>query len=88
PSAPVYGNVEASPLKDVDGIRRELDMQLTHSVRWTESVQAMVAAGAEQFIELGPKDVLVGLLKRIDRSKSGTSLNSAGALQAFVASNA
>jgi [acyl-carrier-protein] S-malonyltransferase len=88
PSIPVYGNVEAAPLKDVDSIRRELDMQLTHSVRWTETVQAMVAAGAEQFIELGPKDVLVGLLKRIDRSKSGTALNSAAALQTFVASNA
>jgi [acyl-carrier-protein] S-malonyltransferase len=86
PTVPVYGNVEAAPLQDVDSIRRELDMQLTHSVRWTESVQAMVAAGAEQFIELGPKDVLTGLLKRIDRSKSGTLLNSASALQAFVAS--
>ncbi len=88
PSVPVYGNVEAAPLKDVDAIRRELDMQLTHSVRWTESVQAMVAAGAEQFIELGPKDVLTGLLKRIDRSKSGTPLNSASAIQTFAANQA
>jgi malonyl CoA-acyl carrier protein transacylase len=39
-------------------------MQLTHSVRWTETVQAMVALG-EQIHEMGPKDVLVGLLKRI-----------------------
>jgi [acyl-carrier-protein] S-malonyltransferase len=88
PTVPVYGNVDAAPLQDVDAIRRELDMQLTHSVRWTESVQAMVAAGAEQFIEIGPKDVLTGLLKRIDRSKSGTPLNSASALQAFVANHA
>jgi [acyl-carrier-protein] S-malonyltransferase len=88
PSIPVYGNVEAAPLKDVDSIRKELDMQLTHSVRWTESVQAMVAAGAEQFIELGPKDVLVGLVKRIDRSKTGTALNSSAALQTFAASQA
>jgi [acyl-carrier-protein] S-malonyltransferase len=84
PALTVYGNVDAAPLKGVDGIRRELDLQLTHSVRWTESVQSMVAAGAEQFIELGPKHVLTGLLKRIDRSKSGTALNSAASLHTLV----
>ncbi|MEZ4667270.1 MAG: hypothetical protein R3E39_05030 [Anaerolineae bacterium] len=84
---PVYGNVDAAPLRDVDAIRRELSLQLTSSVRWTESVQAMVAAGAETFLELGPKDVLVGLLKRIDRSKAGRALNSAESLQKFVADN-
>ena len=86
-TVPVYGNVDAAPLSDVEAIRRELDMQLTHSVRWTESVQAMVAAGVENFIELGPKDVLTGLLKRIDRSKSGTALNNAASLQALVVAN-
>jgi [acyl-carrier-protein] S-malonyltransferase len=80
----VYGNVDAAPLADVDAIRRELDLQLTHSVRWTESVQAMIAAGVEQFIELGPKDVLTGLLKRIDRSRTGTALNSAAGLKQFA----
>lgn len=80
----VYGNVDAAPLADVDAIRRELDLQLTHSVRWTESVQAMIAAGVEHFIELGPKDVLTGLLKRIDRSRRGTALNSAAALKQFA----
>ena len=84
PQVPVYGNVDAAPLKDVDAIRRELGLQLTNSVRWTESVQAMVAAGAETFLELGPKDVLVGLLKRIDRSKSGRALNTVGSIQKFV----
>jgi [acyl-carrier-protein] S-malonyltransferase len=87
PNVPVYGNVDAAPLSDAESIRRELDMQLTHSVRWTESVQAMIAAGAEQFIELGPKDVLIGLLKRIDRSKTGTALNSTSSLQTLVTAN-
>lgn len=86
PQRPVYANVDAEPLTTDDAIRRELDLQLTHSVRWTESVMAMVAAGAEYFIELGPKDVLTGLLKRIDRSKTGTAINSTAALQQFVAS--
>jgi [acyl-carrier-protein] S-malonyltransferase len=87
PETVVIGNVDAAPLNHVDAIRRELDLQLTHSVRWTESVQAVVAAGAEQFIELGPKDVLTGLLKRIDRSKTGTPLTSAASLGQFVDAN-
>jgi [acyl-carrier-protein] S-malonyltransferase len=87
PQVPIYGNVDAAPLKDVDAIRRELGLQLTNSVRWTESVQAMVAAGVETFFELGPKDVLVGLLKRIDRSKTGKALNSVDSVQKFVAEN-
>ena len=84
PQMPVYGNVDAAPLTDKDMIRKELDLQLTHSVRWTESVQAMIADGAETFIELGPKDVLTGLLKRIDRSKSGMPINNVDSLSALV----
>ena len=87
PRIPVYGNVNAAPLTNVDAIRAELGAQLTQSVRWTESVQAMIAAGAERFVELGPKDVLSGLLRRIDRSKSGVSLNSAESLSAFISAN-
>jgi [acyl-carrier-protein] S-malonyltransferase len=87
PRVPIYGNVDAAPLVDVDAIRRELDLQLTNSVRWTESVQAMGAAGAEVFLELGPKDVLTGLLKRIDRSKSGKAINGVESLQKLVSEN-
>lgn len=87
PQIPVYGNVEAAPLLDVNAIRQELDMQLTHPVRWTESVQAMIRAGAETFLELGPKDVLTSLLKRIDRSKTGKALNGVEALQKFIQEN-
>lgn len=87
PNIPVYGNVEAAPLGNADAIRQELALQLTHSVRWTESVQAMGAAGAEVFLELGPKDVLTSLLKRIDRAKSGKALNGVEALQKFVQEN-
>ena len=64
PRVPIYANVDPAPLKDLGAIRRELDLQLTHSVRWTESVQAMIAAGAEVFLELGSKDVLTGSGRR------------------------
>lgn len=84
PSIPVYGNVEAAPLGDAADIRHELEVQLTSSVRWTESIQAMVAAGAESFVEIGPKDVLSGMLKRIDSSKPAAQLNSVENLRTFV----
>ncbi|MBI5669092.1 MAG: ACP S-malonyltransferase [Chloroflexi bacterium] len=87
PTVPIYGNVNAAPLTSVDEIRTELDRQLTHSVRWTESVQAMIAAGAARFVELGPKDVLAGLMKRIDRNVPGAALNSVETLRAFVQEN-
>ena len=85
PRVPIYGNVDAASLANVTAIRRELDLQLTNSVRWTESVQAMIASGAELFVEMGPKDVLTGLLKRIDRSKTGKAINNVETLQKFLA---
>lgn len=87
PSALVYGNVNAAPLTTVDDIRNELDQQLTHSVRWTESVRAMIGAGATRFLELGPKDVLASMMKRIDRAAPGTALTGVEALRMFVQEN-
>jgi [acyl-carrier-protein] S-malonyltransferase len=87
PAYPVFANVTAAPVASPDAIREELTVQLTRSVRWTESVQAMVGAGARTFIEIGSKDVLTNLLKRIDGSATGISLNSAAAIEAFVNSD-
>jgi len=66
PQVPVIGNVGAQPLTDVAAIRADLGAQLTSPVAWTDSVRTMLAQGVTTFIELGPKDVLTGLLKRID----------------------
>lgn len=84
PTIPVIGNVSASPLNTVEAIHDELSQQLTQSVRWSESMQTMIAAGVEDFIELGPKEVLSGMLKWIDRSKGRHSINSVEKLQAFL----
>ncbi|MDX5319626.1 MAG: ACP S-malonyltransferase [Bacteroidota bacterium] len=65
PSCPVYQNVTASAVSNPDDIRKNLVTQLTAPVRWTQSVQAMVADGATQFIEVGPGKVLQGLVKKI-----------------------
>lgn len=62
---PVYSNVTATPLQNAHDIRQALLAQLTHPVRWEESVRAMVADGITEFIEVGPGKVLQGLIKRI-----------------------
>lgn len=85
PRFPIVGNVNAAPLRTVEDIRAELGAQLTSSVRWTESVQALRNMGVATFLEIGPKDVLVGLLKRIDRAATGIAVNSAEALAALAA---
>jgi [acyl-carrier-protein] S-malonyltransferase len=87
PTYPVFGNVTAAPLSDVASIREELTVQLTRSVRWTESVQAMISAGAQTFVEIGSKDVLTNLLKRIDGARTGIALNDASAIETFVNSD-
>ena len=65
---PVIGNVTAKPLLDADDIRNDLHNQLTHRVRWTESINYLVSDGVSDFIEIGNGSVLCGLIKRIDRN--------------------
>jgi [acyl-carrier-protein] S-malonyltransferase len=66
PSCPIYQNVNARPSTDVATIKANLIAQLTGPVRWTQSVQNMVADGAIKFVECGPGKVLQGLVKKID----------------------
>jgi [acyl-carrier-protein] S-malonyltransferase len=66
PKVPLVGNTAAIALRTAAEIRAEVKAQLTSPVRWTESVRAMTAMGVRVFVELGPKDVLAGLIKRID----------------------
>ncbi|MCD8264436.1 MAG: ACP S-malonyltransferase [Tannerellaceae bacterium] len=68
PICPVYQNVNAKPSTDPETIKANLIAQLTAPVRWTQSVQNMIADGATSFIELGPGNVLQGLVKKIDKS--------------------
>ncbi|MBL8057586.1 MAG: ACP S-malonyltransferase [Anaerolineales bacterium] len=74
PQAPVISNLTARPLPDVAAIRAELPAQLTGPVRWTESVRYLVSQGIGVFVELGSKDVLTGLLKRIDANVAGVAV--------------
>lgn len=67
---PVYVNSLAQPLTKAAELKTALVQQLVSPVRWTQSIEAMIADGVESFVELGPGKVLQGLVKRIDRSKS------------------
>ena len=67
PVCPVYQNVDAKPHTDPEEIKANLVAQLTAPVRWTQSVQNMVADGATEFVELGPGKVLQGLVAKISR---------------------
>ena len=65
PICPIYQNYTARPTTDIVEIRKNLKAQLTAPVLWTQSVRAMVADGAEAFVELGPGSVLQGLVGKI-----------------------
>ena len=67
PICPVYQNVTASAVSDANDIKKNLITQLTAPVKWTQSVQQMIADGATLFTEVGPGKVLAGLINKIDK---------------------
>ncbi len=67
PQITVIGNVSAQPLRTVEDIRAELKAQLTSPVAWAPTMRWLLDAGSDTFIEAGPNNILLGLLKRIDR---------------------
>jgi [acyl-carrier-protein] S-malonyltransferase len=73
PICPVYQNVTASAVTNPEEIKRNLIEQLTAPVKWTQTVQQMVADGATSFVEVGPGKVLQGLVKKIERSAEAVS---------------
>ncbi len=73
PICPVYQNVDALPYTDPAKIRENLIAQLTSPVRWTQTVRNMIADGATEFTELGPGNVLAGLISKIDGSVAVSS---------------
>jgi [acyl-carrier-protein] S-malonyltransferase len=68
PLIPIISNVTATSMLGADEIKNDLQNQLTHRVRWTETIQYIISAGISEFFEIGNGSVLSGLVKRIDRS--------------------
>ncbi|MCW3463304.1 ACP S-malonyltransferase [Chitinophaga nivalis] len=75
PSCPVYQNVVAAAVTDAAAIKQNLIDQLTGAVKWTQSVQAMIADGAHEFTEVGPGKVLQGLVQKINKETVVNGIN-------------
>jgi len=75
PIVPLIANISAQMLNSVEDLRHELHGQLTRPVQWTNSVHTMVEHGVETFVELGPKQVLTGLIRRINSQVQTLSLS-------------
>lgn len=84
PLVPVISNVTATPLASAREIQQDLVAQLTSSVQWLRSIEYIVAQGATDFVELGPKDVLAGLIRRIDKGVHAVSVGDVASVKAFV----
>jgi [acyl-carrier-protein] S-malonyltransferase len=67
PICPIYQNINAQATIDPNQIKENLILQLTGAVRWTQTIEAMIAGGASSFTEVGPGTVLQGLVKKVDR---------------------
>jgi [acyl-carrier-protein] S-malonyltransferase len=85
PRYPVVSNVTAEAVIDPDDARRLLLQQLTSAVRWTASMRTMLAAGVQQFYEIGPGSVLTGLLRRIERGAASHAIGTAADLAGVAA---
>ncbi len=84
PHIPVVGNVYARPI-ELSDVRDELEAQLTSPVRWTESVQYLAQQGVTTCYEIGPKDVLAGLVRRIDNSLTAMSVGDPKGIELLIA---
>lgn len=74
PFCPIYQNVNAKPFIEPANIKENLIAQLTAPVKWTQTVQNMIADGASEFVEIGPGNVLSGLIKKIDKNVNAVSV--------------
>ena len=75
PICPIYQNVTAKAVTDPKEIKENLIAQLTAPVRWTQTIQQMIADGGTEFIELGPGKVLQGLMRKIDRGVATSGMS-------------
>lgn len=80
----LVSNVDASPIGTATAVRNALIRQIASPVRWVESVQKMVSMGVRRFVEIGPGNVLTGLIKRIDSSVELVNVSDVASIEAFL----
>jgi [acyl-carrier-protein] S-malonyltransferase len=84
PRVPVISNVTAQPLTDARAIKEELVKQLTSSVQWIKSVEFMATQGVTHFVEIGPKDAVAGMIRRINKDLHAVSGGDVASVKGFV----
>lgn len=80
----LVSNVDASPIGTATAVRNALLRQVVSPVRWIESVEKMVAMGVSRFVEIGPGNVLTGLIRRINPSVEVANISDVASIEAFV----
>jgi [acyl-carrier-protein] S-malonyltransferase len=80
----LVSNVDASPIGTPTAVRNALIRQVVSPVRWVESVQKMIAMGVRRFVEVGPKNVLTGMIKRIDKTVELINVSDVASIEAYV----
>lgn len=85
PEMPIVANISAEPLHSLEAIRAEMEGQLTASVRWTDTIRWMVNHNITEFVEIGPKNVLTGLIRRISKEVKTQTINAPEQIEALLA---
>ena len=80
----LVSNVDASPIGTATAVRNALLRKVASPVRWVESVQKMIAMGVKRFVEVGPGNVLTGLIKRIDSSVELVNVSDVASIEGYV----
>ncbi|MEM7033020.1 MAG: ACP S-malonyltransferase [Chloroflexota bacterium] len=84
PHTPLIANITAKPLQSVTEVRQEMVGQLTASVQWTKSIQYMVSQGVTEFVEIGAKNALSGMIRRIDKTVTRTVIDTLSDLEKYT----
>lgn len=84
PEMPIITNITAQPLDSLAAIRAEMEGQLTSWVRWTDSVQWLVDQGVTEFVEIGPKNVLSGLIRRVSKTVKTVAISTPADIKNFL----
>ncbi|MCB0169964.1 MAG: ACP S-malonyltransferase [Anaerolineae bacterium] len=84
PEMPIIANISAAPLESVEAIREEMEGQLTSSVRWSETVRWMIDNGVGTFVEIGSKDVLKGIIRRVDKSVNAVAIGTPDDIKSLI----
>lgn len=87
PRSPVIGNLSGQPLNTESQVRDELERQLCGCVDWVKSVETMVGMGADTFVEIGPGNVLTGLVKRINKDVNLVNISASDDARKFAGEN-